>query len=70
VFMLVMRWVELVWQVEPAFHDHNFGMLWLYLAAPVAVGGLWLYYFLRELKQRPLLPINDPYLPEAIAHHE
>jgi hypothetical protein len=68
--MLLMRWVELVWQVEPAFHDHNFGMLWLYLAAPVAVGGLWLYYFLRELKQRPLLPINDPYLPEAIAHHE
>lgn len=68
--MLVMRWVELVWQVEPAFHDHSFGMLWLYLAAPVAVGGLWLYYFLRQLKQRPLLPINDPYLPEAIAHHE
>lgn len=70
VFMLVMRWVELVWQVEPAFHDHNLGMLWLYLAAPVAVGGLWLYYFLWELKKRPLLPINDPYLPEAIAHHE
>jgi hypothetical protein len=70
VFMLVMRWVELVWQVEPAFHEHNPGMLWLYLAAPVAVGGLWLYYFLWELKKRPLLPINDPYLPEAIAHHE
>ncbi len=70
VFMLFMRWVELVWQVEPAFHEHNLGMLWLYLAAPVAVGGLWLYYFLWELKKRPLLPINDPYLPEAIAHHE
>jgi hypothetical protein len=70
VLMLVMRWVELVWQVEPAFHAHNLGFIWLYLAAPVAVGGLWLYYFLRELKKRPLLPVNDPYLPEAIAHHE
>ncbi len=69
--MLVMRWVELVWQVEPAFHnDHNPGFYWLYLAAPVAVGGVWFYTFLRELKKRPLLPINDPYLPEAIAHHE
>jgi hypothetical protein len=69
--MLVMRWVELVWQVEPAFHnDHHPGFFWLYLAAPVTVGGLWFYYFLWELKKRPLLPINDPYLPEAIAHHE
>jgi hypothetical protein len=68
--MLVMRWLELVWQVEPAFHEHNAGFYWLYLVAPLAVGGFWFAWFLRELKSRPLLPINDPYLPEAIAHHE
>lgn len=68
--MLVMRWLELVWQVEPAFHDHHPGAYWLYLAAPVTLGGFWFAWFLRELKSRPLLPINDPYLPEAIAHHE
>jgi hypothetical protein len=68
--MLIMRWVELVWQVEPAFHDHNAGFYWLYLVAPLAIGGFWFAWFLRELKTRPLLPINDPNLPEAIAHHE
>jgi hypothetical protein len=70
ILMLVMRWLELVWQVEPAFHDHSAGYYWLYLTAPLAIGGFWFAWFLRELKTRPLLPINDPYLPEAIEHHE
>lgn len=41
---------------------------WLYLAGPLFIGGAWLFWFARELKTRPLLPIQDPYLPEAIAH--
>lgn len=66
--MLVMRWVDLLWQVEPAFEERHAGFYWLYLAAPLAIGGFWLAWFIHELKKRPLLPINDPYLPEAIAH--
>jgi hypothetical protein len=27
-----------------------------------------MWWFLRELKRKPLLPVNDPYLAEAIAH--
>jgi hypothetical protein len=74
--MLVMRWVDLLWQVEPNFgghghggeaHHSNVALYWLYLAAPAAIGGIWLFLFVRELKKRPLLPIKDPYLPEAIA---
>jgi hypothetical protein len=68
VLMLVMRWLDLVWQVEPSFETQSFVHYWLYLAAPVAIGGLWLYVFIGQLKQRPLLPVNDPYLPEALAH--
>lgn len=64
--MLVMRWVDLLWQVEPAFEHRNPAMYWLYLAAPIGIGGLWLFFFLRELGKRPLLPVNDPYLPEAL----
>jgi hypothetical protein len=66
--ILVMRWIELLWQVEPAFEERNAAMYWLYLAAPLTIGGLWLFWFVRELKARPLLPIHDPYLAEAIAH--
>ena len=68
--ILVMRWADLLWQVEPAFaeKERNAAFYWLYIAAPVAIGGLWLFVFVRELKKRPLLPVNDPYLAEAIAH--
>jgi hypothetical protein len=66
--MLAMRWIDLYWQVEPAFHDGTFYFHWLHPAALLAVGGLWLAAFVHELKKRPLLPVNDPYLPEAIAH--
>ena len=68
-FMLFMRWVDLYWQAEPAFHpDNRFYFHWLFLATLLAVGGIWLYVFCAELKKRPLLPINDPFLAEAVAH--
>jgi hypothetical protein len=64
--MLVMRWVDLLWQVEPAFHVQNPAMYWTYLTAPAGIGGIWLFLFLRELRKAPLLPVNDPYLAEAL----
>ena len=67
-WMLVMRWLDLVWQVEPAFSPERFTFHWLYLAAPLAVGGLWVAAWAAELKRRPLLPLRDPWLPEALAH--
>jgi hypothetical protein len=66
--LLAMRWVELFWQVEPAFHERHLAFYWLYLAVPLFIGGVWLFFFARTLKSRPLLPIHDPFLPEAIAH--
>jgi hypothetical protein len=68
--LLLMRWVELFWQVEPAFHEKHAAYYWLYVAVPLLIGGLWLLAFAYQLKSRPLLPIHDPYLPEAIAHGE
>jgi hypothetical protein len=40
------------------------------VAAPVGIGGVWLAVFLWQLKQRPLLPVNDPEFQEALAHGE
>jgi len=31
------------------------------------VGGLWLYWFARELQTRPLLPRHEPDLEELLA---
>ena len=66
--LLVICWVDLFWQVAPAFHPVGFTLSWLDLLAPLAVGGLWLASFAWLLKRRPILPIGDPYLEEAVGH--
>ena len=62
--LIVMRFVELYWLIQPAFHGGpDFSWLWLDVGAWLAVGGLWVTFFLRELRKRQLLPWNDPRLP-------
>jgi hypothetical protein len=72
VLILVMRAVDLFWFVEPAFNpkgDNSFHMHWLDLVAPIALGGIWFYFFIMQLKKvGTLLPVNAPLLEEA--HHE
>lgn len=66
--LLLMRFVDLYWQAAPAFSSDRVAPHWLDLALPVALGGLWVALFLRELAKRPLLPVNDPFLAEALRH--
>lgn len=68
VLVLFMRLVDLYWLVAPDFLKGHFGLSWMDVVAPIALGGIWLTYFLRQLKQRPLLPVGDPQLEEALEH--
>ena len=43
-WMLVMRWLDTVWQIEPAFEREGVFVPWLDLALTAAIGGLWLLY--------------------------
>jgi hypothetical protein len=47
-------------------HFSPFYVHWLDLAAPVAIGGIWIWLFLTQLVERPLLPVRDPHLAEAL----
>jgi len=66
--LLVMHWVDYFWNVMPAYSHADFALHWLDLVAPIALGGLWLWLFVRELKKRPLLPVGDPNLEEVFEH--
>ena len=68
-WMLFMRLVDLYWMTRPEFTSRAFPT-WLDLVVPIALVGLWLGFFAMNLKQRPLLPLGDPNLAEAIAQHE
>ena len=76
ILLLVMRMADLCWQVVPAPQptpdssaDIYFRFSWTDIAAPVGIGGVWLWFFLWNLQQRPLIPTYDPHLQEAY-HHE
>ena len=67
VFLLIMRWIDLFWLAAPTFH-HHLSLHWLDLTTLAAVGGAWLALFIGNLQKRPLIPVNDPYLEEALRH--
>ena len=64
--VLLMRWVDLYWQAAPALHPQRLLPHVLDVVALVALGGLWLGLFARELRRRPLLPLGAPGLAEAL----
>jgi hypothetical protein len=82
ILMLLMRVVDLIFMFAPASQQgghegaatagiplRDFLTMGL---ATAGVGGVWLWFFLRELRRRPLLPLNSPDLEKALAvsaHH-
>jgi hypothetical protein len=69
IWMILMRLVDLYWMTRPEFTSTALPD-WRDLVVPVALVGLWVGFFAMNLKQRPLLPLGDPNLAEAIAQHE
>jgi hypothetical protein len=74
IFILVLRLIDMFYLIGPnprvfAHGDQTaFHISWLDFVAPIAVGGLWLWWFFRELQKYPLVPINEPFLERAIDH--
>lgn len=62
--ILVMRYVDLMWMLVPAFNaeQRHFGLLDVVMSivSALALGGLWLAMFIWQLNKRSLIPINDP----------
>ena len=76
IFILVMRLVDMYYTIGPspriATHGQELGFLasvsWMDFVAPIAIGGIWLWWFFGEIVKKPLIPINDPMLENAINH--
>jgi hypothetical protein len=65
--VLFMQLVFMDYQVLPAFPDTYLAEHWMDFLTPFGVGGIWLAYFLWQLKRSPLLPRHD--LNQASAIH-
>lgn len=65
--LLLMRWFDLFWLAAPAFNHHGLQFHWLDLTTLVGLGGLWFGVFVGRLRKRPIVPVNEPFLEEALA---
>ncbi|MGB6941011.1 MAG: hypothetical protein WBE37_01275 [Bryobacteraceae bacterium] len=60
IWIVIMRMLDVFWIVEPAFRQRGLEVYWTDLAALIGLGGIWLAYFVWNLKSRPLLASRDP----------
>ena len=70
VWMLLMRYVDMFWIIEPNF-SKTLSVTLADIVVPIAIGGFWLSYFFYNLGALPLLPAYDPSAGEVLepAHH-
>jgi hypothetical protein len=72
--LLFMRLVDLFWLTAPNFYPgtgaglSNFHVLdaAMYIICPIAMGGIWLFFFYLQLSKRSLMPVNDPGFVEML----
>jgi hypothetical protein len=64
-WVMVMRYVDLFWIIEPNF-SKTFNLTLADIVAPIAIGGLWMAYFFRNLNSLPLLPAYDVFANEVL----
>lgn len=64
VIVIAARFADLFWMVTPAFYPAGITVHWMDLLTAVGVGGIWLWFFVWQLKGRSLVAIHDPSLPE------
>ena len=68
--VIVMRVIDLFWLVAPEFRPQGLTIDWFDPVTVVGLCGVWLALFIRELKARPMLPLRDPHLADALSAGE
>lgn len=67
-WILAMRWLDTLWQIEPAFERDYVFVPWLDLALTAAIGGVWLLYFTMLITPVAVPVGSPPQEEEALAH--
>jgi len=70
-WLIAARFVDLFYLIGPEAYPDGLGFHWLDLAALLGLGGVWVALFVSNLKSRPLLPLRDAGLENALhgQHH-
>jgi hypothetical protein len=68
-FIVGIRLVDLIWLIAPVFsHEGSFPISLANVGIPIGLAGMWLFLFAGQLRRHALVPVNDPYFKEMLAH--
>jgi hypothetical protein len=68
IMLLLAHLLAIFWFVAPTFHPEGIHLSWMDIVAPIAIGGLWIAFFIWQLKGKALLPRRDPRMQESFSH--
>lgn len=68
VWLLAMCYIDIYWLIQPNFHHEgaHFGLG--DVGSILAVGGLFMFLFIRRLNAANLIPAGDPRLPDCLTY--
>jgi hypothetical protein len=64
-WLILVRFVDLFWLIEPNFSP-TFHVTWLDVVVPIALVGIWMAVFFRNLGALPLVPAYDEFAGEVL----
>jgi hypothetical protein len=65
VWLMLMRWVDLLFIIEPNYSP-TITVTWADIVIPIAMGGIWMWFYFRNLNSMPLLSLTDPDAHEVL----
>lgn len=70
-WMMFARCFDLFWLIEPNFpdaarHFHLSAGIFAYITVPLAIGGIWMFFYFSNLASRTLIVLNDPHTAEIL----
>ncbi|MBM4267370.1 MAG: hypothetical protein FJ144_12295 [Deltaproteobacteria bacterium] len=66
-WLIFGRWVEILWLVAPSYETNGFSLHLLDILAPIAIGGVWIWFYLIHLARHAVVPVYDPAFAEEEA---
>lgn len=66
VWLLLMHWVDLYWNIVPNLHEHGFELSWMDATTMIGIGGIFLWFMWLRFSSNALIPVKDPKLDKSL----
>jgi hypothetical protein len=65
-WLLFIHWVDMYWLVLPNLHIEGAEISWMDFSTMLGIGGIFVWYFWKNLTAHALVPAKDPRLAASM----